>query len=166
MTKRSRLDWSPSAGVSDFKPLRDDEIESADERTATLSAELDHPADAFKIVGQWYSKAELERQSGGGTLGPKFTSTSKDGTERNGVVLGPMKGDAPRSHVLTLTCEPIDRISTESPSFLLMMAGLDPPSTPKESRSFLALAYPILNASKLRERLGTIDIERDQGSGR
>ena len=62
-------------------------------------------------------------------------------------------------HVLAITCEAIARLGPE-PEMFLFYGGFDPAETLKDvtkEAGFLAFLYPILEAEKVKERLGTVD---------
>jgi len=62
-------------------------------------------------------------------------------------------------HVLAITCEPIPRLGPDPETFLFY-GGFDPAEVmddPTKEAGFLAFLYPLSQAEKMRERLGTVD---------
>jgi hypothetical protein len=61
-------------------------------------------------------------------------------------------------HVLLLTCEAIPNLGPE-PEMFLFFGGFDPETmrNPTKEAGFLAFLYPISEAERVRERLGSVD---------
>jgi hypothetical protein len=115
------------------------------------------PSDAIKFVGRWFDVNKLRFDNPTPTIGPTLLTRDRDGVQRNACLFAGQHANA--RHVLAITCEKIPTLGAE-PERFLFYGGFDPSeimTDPKEPAGFLAFLYPLSEADKLRERLGSVD---------
>lgn len=91
------------------------------------------------------------------TIGPALLTTDPDGIQSNACMFANPNANA--RHVLAITCEPISKLGPD-PEMFLFYGGFDPAEMMKDATKeagFLAFLYPLSEADKMRERLGSVD---------
>jgi hypothetical protein len=115
------------------------------------------PSEAIKFLGRWFDVNKLRFNNPTPTIGPTLLTTDADGVQRNACLLaGPQ---ANTRHVLAITCEKIPKLAPE-PEMFVFYGGFDPAeimTDPKREAGFLAFIYPLAEADRMRERLGSVD---------
>jgi hypothetical protein len=113
--------------------------------------------EAIKIVGRWFDVNRIRCSNPTQTIGPIITTMDPDGIQRSACLVASPNFNA--RHVLAITCEHIRRLGP-APEMFMFYGGFDPVEimhdTNKEA-GFLAFLYPIPDADKMRERLGSVD---------
>jgi len=114
-------------------------------------------SEAIKFAGHWFDVNEMRFNNPTLTIGPTLLTTDPDGIQRNACLFA--SPNANTRHVLAITCESISKLGPE-PEMFLFYGGFDPVQTMKDATKeagFLAFLYPLLEADKMRERLGSVD---------
>ncbi len=115
------------------------------------------PSEAIKFVGRWFDLNKLRFNNPTPTIGSTLLTIHADGVQRNArLFAGP---HANTRHVLTITCEKIPKLGPE-PEIFLFYGGFDPSQIMTDlnkEAGFLAFRYPLSEADKMRERLGSVD---------
>lgn len=113
--------------------------------------------EAVKFVGRWFDVNKLRFNNPTPTIGPTLPMTDPDGRQTNACMVASPAENA--RHVLAISCEPIPNLGPE-PEMFMFYGGFDPAElmndTTREA-GFLAFLYPISEADKMRERLGSVD---------
>lgn len=132
----------------------------------TFNFNQDTP-EAVKIVGRWYSLAELKNRiyviKETPVLGPRVMCETPQGKRYFAFLLSSPQSFSTGEFVLILTCEKIDTLDKERHSVLTFIGGLDEPNIINDlskDTSFLALSYPASNYDDLAQRIGSIDYIR------
>jgi hypothetical protein len=115
------------------------------------------PSEAIKFVGRWLDVNKLRFSNPTPTIGPTLLMMDADGVQKNACLFASPHVNA--RHVLAITCEKIPKLGPELEMFLFY-GGFDPSeimTDPKKEAGFLAFLYPLSEADKLRERLGSVD---------
>lgn len=123
---------------------------------AIVEFAIDTP-EAIKIVGRWFDVNRVPCSNPAKTIGPLITGVDPDGIQRNAILVASPKADA--RNVLAITCEHIPRLGPD-PEMFMFYGGFDPVEILNDTNreaGFLAFLYPIPDADKLRERLGSVD---------
>jgi len=91
------------------------------------------------------------------TVDPVLLMMDPDGKQVNAcMVASPAEKTG---HVLAITCEPVPKLGPD-PEIVLFYGGFDPAEVMNDltkEAGFLALLYPVSQAEKMRERLGSVD---------
>ena len=114
-------------------------------------------SEAIKFAGHWFDVNEMRFNNPTLTIGPTLLTTDPDGIQRNACLFA--SPNANTRHVLAITCEPISKLGPE-PEIFLFYGGFDPAQTMKDATKeagFLAFLYPLSEADKMTERLGSVD---------
>jgi len=115
------------------------------------------PSEAIKFVGRWFDVNKLRFNVPTPTAGPIVSTMDPDGHQRNACLVAGLSANA--RHVLAVTCEQIPALSAE-PEIFAFSGGFDPIEIMTDSTKeagFLAFLYPLSEADKIRERIGTVD---------
>jgi hypothetical protein len=115
------------------------------------------PSDAIKFIGRWFDVNKLRFNNPTPTIGPTLLMTDPDGAQRNACLFAGPHVNA--RDVLAINCEKIPKLGPE-PEMFLFYGGFDPSeimTDPKKEAGFLAFRYPLSEADKMRERLGSVD---------
>jgi hypothetical protein len=115
------------------------------------------PADTVKFVGQWFDVNAMRFSNPTPTIGPLLPTIDPDGVSRLGCMVASPYANA--RHVLLLTCEVIPSLGPEEELFLFY-GGFDPREAMEDlsrEAGFLAFLYPVSEAEKIRERIGSVD---------
>lgn len=115
------------------------------------------PSDAIKFVGRWFDISKMRFSNPTPTIGPKLVMVAPNGVQRNACLLASPHANA--RHVLALSCEAIPKLGP-GPEIFVFYGGFDPAETmtdPTKEAGFLAFLYPVPEADKLKERLGSVD---------
>jgi hypothetical protein len=113
--------------------------------------------DALKFAGHWLDVNKMRFNSPTPTIGPTLLTTDPDGIQRNACMLASPNASA--RHVLAISCEAIPKLGPD-PEMFLFYGGFDPAEIMKDTAKeagFHAFLYPVSEAEKVRERLGTVD---------
>jgi hypothetical protein len=113
--------------------------------------------EAIKFVGRWYDVNKLRFNSPRQTIGPMLLTVDADGTRRNACLFTNLNAKA--RHVLAVTCEKIPSLGPD-PEMFLFYGGFDPTeimTNPDKEAGFLAFLYPLAEAEKVMERIGSVD---------
>jgi hypothetical protein len=115
------------------------------------------PSEAIKFIGRWFDVNKLRFNIPTPTIGPTLLMTDPAGAQRNACLFaGPRVNTR---HVLAINCEKIPKLGPE-PEMFLFYGGFDPSeimTDPKKEAGFLAFRYPLSEADKMSERLGSVD---------
>ena len=115
------------------------------------------PSEAIKFVGRWFDVSRMRFSNPTPTIGPTLVTVDPDGAHRNACLLASPHANA--KHVLALTCEAIPNLGP-GPEVFMFYGGFDPAETmmdPAKEAGFLAFLYPLSEAEKVRDRLGSVD---------
>jgi hypothetical protein len=118
---------------------------------------IEPTAEAIKFVGRWLDTAKLRVGEPNATVGPRHTMIDPDGTGTDAILFASPYRNA--KHVLAITCVAILRLGPD-PEIFQFVGGFDAPETltdPMKEAGFLAFLYPLSEAAKVRERLGSVD---------
>ena len=91
------------------------------------------------------------------TIGPTLLTLDPDGVQGNAYLFASPHANA--KHVLTVTCELVPKLGPQ-PEMFMFYGGFDPAeimTDPTKEAGFLAFLYPLSEADKIRERLGSVD---------
>ncbi len=119
------------------------------------------PSEAIKFVGLWFDVNKLPFNNPTPTTGPMLLTMGRDGVQRNACLFASPHANA--RHVLSITCEKIEKLGPEREVFVFY-GGFDPPemmTDPQKEAGFLAFRYPLSEADKMRERVGSVDYVPD-----
>jgi hypothetical protein len=114
-------------------------------------------SEAIKFAGHWFDVNKMGFNNPTPTIGPTLLTTDPDGTQRNACMLASPNVNA--RHVLAISCEAILKLGPE-PEMFLFYGGFESAETMKDTTKeagFLAFLYPLSEADKMRERLGSVD---------
>jgi hypothetical protein len=113
-------------------------------------------AEVIKFVGRWFDVNRMRFSNPTPTIGPILLTIDPDGASRLGCPIASPYANA--RHALLLTCEAIPNLGPE-PEMFLFFGGFDPETMadPTKEAGFLAFLYPLSEAEKISERLGTVD---------
>jgi len=123
---------------------------------AIVEFAVDSP-EAIKIVGRWFDVNRIRVNNPTATIGPIVTTMDPDGAQRSACLVASRNANA--QHVLAITCEHIPRLGPE-PEMFMFYGGFDPVEIMHDTNreaGFLAFLYPISEADKMRQRLGSVD---------
>ena len=115
------------------------------------------PAETVKFDGRWLDINKLRFSNPTPTIGPTIVTTGPDSVQRAACLFADPSPTA--RHVLAITCEKIPKLGPE-PEMFMFYGGFDPEeimTDPKKEAGFLAFLYPLSEADKMRERLGSVD---------
>lgn len=115
------------------------------------------PPEAVKFVGRWFDVNAMRFSNPTPTIGPVVRSLDPDGNQTDQIFTASPFANA--HHVLAISCIPIPSLGPE-PEIFLFYGGFSSPeimTDPTKEAGFLAFLYPVLDAEKLRERLGSVD---------
>jgi hypothetical protein len=137
------------------KTPRDDEGNSV--ARSVIDFHIEPIPEAVKFVGRWFDMSKLLVSDPNATIGPRQTAVDPDGVRFDTVLVASPYADA--KHVLVITCVAIPRLGPD-PEIFLFHGGFDARETmtdPTKQAGFLAFLYPLSEAAKVRERLGSVD---------
>jgi hypothetical protein len=115
------------------------------------------PSEAFKFVGRWFDVSAMRFSEPTPTIGPVVSTLDPDGIQRNAILIASPYANA--KHALALSCIEISRLGPAPESFMFY-GGFDARETMENANKpagFLAFIYPVTEADKLRERIGSVD---------
>jgi hypothetical protein len=115
------------------------------------------PPESVKFVGRWLDVNKMRFSNPTSTIGPVVTMQDADGIRSESIFVANPRPNT--RHVLAVTCIPFYKLSPESEMFMFY-GGFNAPETmtdPTKEGGFLAFIYPLSEADKIRERLGTVD---------
>ena len=150
-------------GLEAFESLSDRELSTTSARKTIHVASFEEDASCFQVAGAWYQRERLGAITAGDIVGPQLVRGNE-----TGIVLSSEAGRPPLGQVAVLTCRPSEPVERASGPFLLMLGGFDSPLTLLEGAvptSFLTLAYPLPEGSKLQEILTSIDLPSEISEG-
>jgi hypothetical protein len=117
---------------------------------------------AVKLVAFRHPRSSV-RINGDASGGPKVIMTEAAGELRPCFPVAPPLGFQFDSHVLLLTVQEIDRVSTDVGASLIFLGGFDETGVAldhSKELEFLAVAYPCSDYGELARRVGSIDLAR------
>jgi hypothetical protein len=115
------------------------------------------PSEAVKFVGRWFDVNKMRFSNPTPTIGPTLLTMDADGVQRNACLFASPHANA--RHVLVVTCETIPKLGP-APEMFMFYGGFDPReimTNPTREAGFLAFLYPLSEAEKIKERLGSVD---------
>jgi hypothetical protein len=124
---------------------------------SVISFRLEQTPDAIKFVGRWLDINRMRVSEPDAIVGPRHAMLDPDGVRTDAILIA--NPNASAKHVLAISCVAIPMLSSESEIFLFHGA-FDSPETmtdPTKGAGFLAFLYPISEATKVRERVGSVD---------
>lgn len=124
-----------------------------DESQSTKRAAIEfamEPPEAIKFVGRWFDVSEMRFSNPTLTIDP-------DGVRTDLIFAASPYSNA--RHVLAISCIPVPRLGPESEIFMFYggFSAREIMTDPTKEAGFLAFIYPVADAEKLRERLGSVD---------
>jgi hypothetical protein len=134
-------------------PLKD--VGASPKRTV-VNFEVE-PPEAVKFVGSWFDVNKMRFSNPTPTIGPTLLTLDADGAQRNACLFASPHANA--RHVLAITCQAIPKLGP-APEVFIFYGGFDPReimTDPTKEAGFLAFLYPLSEADKARERLGSVD---------
>jgi hypothetical protein len=134
-------------------PLKD--VGASPKRTV-VNFEVE-PPEAVKFVGRWFDVNEMRFSNPTPTIGPTLLTLDADGAQTNACLFASPHANA--KHVLAVTCQVIPKLGP-APEVFMFYGGFDPSeimTDPTKEAGFLAFLYPLSDADKARERLGSVD---------
>jgi hypothetical protein len=131
-----------------------------DEFQSTKRAAIEfamEPPEAIKFVGRWFDVSEMRFSNPTLTIGPVVPSLDPDGVRTDLIFAASPYANA--RHVLAISCIPVPRLGPESEIFMFYggFSAREIMTDPTKEAGFLAFIYPVADAEKLRERLGSVD---------
>lgn len=115
------------------------------------------PPESVKFVGRWLDVNRMRFSNPTSTIGPVVTMQDQDGVRSESIFVA---NPSPKTrHVLAISCVPFHKLSPE-PEMFMFYGGFDALETmtdPTKEGGFLAFVYPVSEADKIRERLGSVD---------
>jgi hypothetical protein len=141
--------------LKDANQSRDADAVAAER--SVISFPFDRTPDAIKFVGRWLDINKIRVSEPDAVVGPRHPMLDPDGVRIDGILLANPKANT--KHVLAISCVTIPKLSPELELFQFH-GGFDPPETMTDATKtagFLAFLYPILDASNVRERVGSVD---------
>jgi len=115
------------------------------------------PSEAIKFVGRWLDVNKMRLNNPTSTKGPTLVTLDPDGVQRNACLFASSHANA--KHLLAVTCERVPKLGPQ-PEMFIFYGGFDPAeimTDPTKEAGFLAFLYPLSEADKIRERLGSVD---------
>lgn len=140
-------------GLAALDPTRDD-LQSTKRASIEFAME---PPEAVKFVGRWFDVNAMRFSNPTPTIGPVVASLDPDGNRTDQIFTASPFANA--HHLLAISCIPIPSLGPD-PEVFLFYGGFPSPETmtdPTKEAGFLAFLYPVVEAEKLRERLGSMD---------
>jgi hypothetical protein len=125
-------------------------------KRALIEFAMESP-EAVKFVGRWYDVNKLRCSNPNATIGPVVPTLDPDGASNSAIfVAGPY---ANTTHVLAISCIPIAKLGA-APEIFVFCGGFDPREVmtdPTKEAGFLAFVYPVEEAERLGQRIGSVD---------
>jgi hypothetical protein len=134
--------------------LAKDELQSTKRATIEFAIE---PHAAIKFVGRWFDVSDMRFSNPTLTIGPVVPGLDPDGNRTDQIFTASPYANL--RHVLAISCVPILALGPE-PEIFLFYGGFSSHETmtdPTQEGGFLAFVYPVVDAERLRERLGSVD---------
>jgi hypothetical protein len=133
---------------------------ASDELQSTKRAAIEfamEPPEAVKFVGRWFDVNAMRFSNPTPTIGPVVLGLDADGNRTDLIFTASRYANA--SHVLAISCVPIPSLGPEPVIFVFYggFSSLETMTDPRKEAGFLAFLYPVVEAEKLRERLGSVD---------
>ncbi len=125
-------------------------------KRAIVDFAVDH-AEPVKFVGRWFDVNKMRFNGPTSSVGPTIPMMDADRELTSACMVASPAQNA--GHVLAIACVPIPKLGPE-PEMFLFYGGFDPPEVMNDltkEAGFLAFLYPVSEAEKMRERLGTVD---------
>ena len=116
-----------------------------------------HSTYTVKFAGRWLDLSKLRGNNPDGAVGPRQQLVEPGGATTEAVLVANPYTNL--THVLAITCVAIPSLSQDAELFSFY-GGFDPPekmTDPTKPAGFLASLYPISDAEKTRDRLGSVD---------
>jgi hypothetical protein len=115
------------------------------------------PPEAVRFVGRWLDVNKMRFNNPTPTIGPVVNMLDPDGARTDSIFVANPHANA--RHVLAISCIPMPRLGSE-PEMFLFYGGFDAREImmdPTKEAEFLAFVYPVSEAEKIKERLGSVD---------
>jgi hypothetical protein len=140
-------------GLNALDPARD-ELQSAKRAAIELAME---PAAAIKFVGRWFDVNAMRFSNPTPTIGPIVPGLGPDGNRTDQIFTASPYANV--RQVLAISCVPIPALGPEPEIFLFYggFSSREIMTDPTKEAGFLTFVYPVVDAEKLRERLGSVD---------
>jgi len=140
-------------GLSALDPAKD-ELQST--KRAAIEFAMEPPA-AIKFVGRWFDVNTMRFSNRTPTIGPVVPGLDPDGNRTDQIFTASPYASARR--VLAISCIPIPSLGPESEIFVFCggFSAADVMTDPTKEAGFLGFLYAVVEAEKLRERLGSVD---------
>jgi hypothetical protein len=140
-------------GLSALDPAHDELLST---KRAAIEFAME-PPEAIKFVGRWFDVNAMRFSNPTPTIGPVVPGLDPDGNHTDQIFTASAYANA--RHVLAISCVPMTALGPE-PEIFLFYGGFSSreimTDLTKEA-GFLAFVYPVVDAEKLRERLGSVD---------
>jgi hypothetical protein len=133
------------------------DVEGPSPKRAVIDFHTDPTPEAIKFVGRWLNVNKIRLREPNSTIGPSHRMIDPDGVQSNAILIASPHGNP--THVLAISCVTIPRLGPDKEVFLFH-GGFDAPETmtdPNKPAGFLAFVYPVTEADKVRERIGSVD---------
>lgn len=140
-------------GLSALDPAKD-ELQSTKRAAIEFAME---PPEAIKFVGRWFDVNAMRLSRPTPMIGPIVPGLDPDGNRTDQIFTASPYANA--RHVLSISCIPVPALGPE-PEIFVFYGGFSSPdimTDPTKEAGFLAFLYPVVEADKLRERLGSVD---------
>jgi hypothetical protein len=115
------------------------------------------PCEAIKFVGRWFDINNMRFSNPTPTIGPFVMAQDDDGVQKPACMIASLNSNA--RHVLAVTCEKIQKLGP-APEIFIFYGGFEERSVmtdPTKEAGFLAFLYPLEEADRLKQKLGTVD---------
>lgn len=117
---------------------------------------------AYKLLFYHYNLEKLYPHLRGPVAGPLLNMQLEDGGTQLNWMLSPPLGTAFEERIILLSCKEIPLMSPDPEPFVTLIGGFDHHHSPDQPTQFLSMLYPCSNFEKLRDKIGCIDIEKEQ----
>ena len=154
-------------GLDGFETVKPNGTKSRSTKRKTINLKFQNiRPQAFKIVGWWYSRADLVGKIQIGAKKPIYECWSRDGKRRGfGVLLAnPYRIDRDE-FFLMLSFAPIAKFDNQRSASLNFLGGFDPAVVINDfskETTFLSFTYPVTEIDELAKKIGTIDFRKNQ----
>ncbi len=133
------------------------DAEGISAKRSVVDFPIQSEVEAIKFVGRWLDISKMQVSHPDAIVGPRHTMVDPGGVRNDAVLFASPYSNV--RHVLAVTCVTIPRLSSEPEVFLFHggFDALESMTDPTKKAGFLAFLYPLSEAAKMRERLGSVD---------
>jgi len=137
--------------------LADRDQQGLSPKRSVVDFQIDLATEAIKFVGRWLDINKIRVNEPNATVGPSHAMIDQDGVQMNSILIASPHGNP--THILAINCVSIPRLGPDKEVFLFH-GGFDAAETmtdPTKRAGFLAFVYPLSEAGKTLERIGSVD---------